>query len=133
MGSLSIALLVAQQVDPDVFLALWSAACVAAFLVGSGIAFKLQPVNLVARPQHKPRHAAGRNDQTADDTVQRGPRHSGIGEQVWRPAHTHASRRHRGRHHAARGRWAAPLIDKLGEQTGEITAAQLADAMGGAA
>lgn len=134
MGSLTAALLLLQLLDPDLVLALWFVGCMGALFVGSGIAFYLRgPVNPVGRPQRQPRHAAGRNDQAADDTVRRGPRHQGIGEQVWRPAHTYASLRHRGRHHVRRGRWAAPLINKLGEQTGEITAADLAKAMGRAA
>lgn len=115
-------LLFATITDPAVVLAVWTLACLAALGAGLTVAWAIQPretdpfaspgrpqlvTNLWTETGHRVRHAAGLN------------------RAAWKPMHTAAAVKRRGRHHEGRGRWAAPLIDKLGEDTQPVNRDQV--------
>jgi hypothetical protein len=122
MGSLTTLVLLTEILDPAVVLAVWALACLGSAGGVVALAWAVQ-INGDGDPFAR--------RLTPDQAVDLTPnahlaRHAALEPAPWRAAHTARAVLHRGQHHYRRGSWAAPLIDRLGEDTqAVIPAAQL--------
>jgi hypothetical protein len=124
--NLNLLLLALDMMPPAALLLIWAGMCVGAVALGLTIAAQLQGPStdpFAALPKTPSTLADSDADQIGDLSDRSQARHGGAGMASWRPQHTAATARRRGRHFTGDRRWSGNLLEET--QACELTADDL--------